>query len=1018
MKKELRVLILEDNEFDAELIINTIEKENFNLVYQIVSDKNQYQTALYEFHPQIILADYSLPQFTGFEALKILKESKFEIPFILITGSLDDIVAANVARDGAWDFVKKDHLAHLVPSIKKFLELQQEKENKRRVEKELSESVTLFRSIAENIPGVVGIYDWYPDGHRKMIYQGPGMEKIVGEKYGKEIYYNPDRYFQLIPEADAEKLENAAKKAYKNDEELDCEYRLEVGDRKFVWVRSCYKKQKKENGVIRWIGLILDITERKQYELKLAKSEENFRELFENAIDIIWTSDRKGKYISVNKQFKRILGYGEKELIGKYSLQLVHPKDREVSKKYYSEVLKGNEIEYEIKVGTKSGKYLDFWLTMRPLFDDQEIIGVHGIGRDISDRKEAERSLQKSRKRYLDIFESTGTATLLIEENTMISLANTECEQITGYPAEELIGTKWTEYVHHDDLKIMLERHKARRKSPNQIKNDYIVRLNHRFLGTRYANLKVKMIKGTKQSIVSLIDITEQKETEIKLKESKNQLSLILDNSPIGVVVNDLKKDIVDYNKAYCQMLGYSAEELKNMKEEELVHPEEPTKGKINFEKLKKGEIDQYELDKRYIRSDGKEVYAHLKAQLVKDENNFPLFEISVVEDITEKVRAERAKNVMQNISAKALSSSNLKEFSRIVYEELGKIMNTTNFYIALYDEELNKYQFIFSVDEYDDYNDLTYHNLENSLTNYVRKTAESLFCTKEKDRQLREELNIKLIGSNSMLWIGAPIIDITENRTLGVIALQSYQSEDLYDQDDLQMLEFVAKNIGSIIEKKRSETALKKSKDQLTLITKILRHDLTNDLAVIKSALKMYQRDQKKYYLDEAEKKVEKGLLLINQMRKQETFMAKYSNLIQYNLRSVLKEISQRYSDMKINIIGNSNVFADRTIYSIFDNLIDNARIHGESDKIDLIITENESRCIVEVHDYGKTIPEEYKEKIFEEGFVFGNTGHSGIGLNIVKTTMEKYGGYAKVKDNDDGGSSFILNFKRAITK
>jgi len=136
---------------------------------------------------------------------------------------------------------------------------------------QLRKSEEQFRLFAENVPGVVSIYEWYPDGHRKQIYRGPGLENIIGEELTKQIDEDPDEYFKLIPEEDFKALDEASVKAFETNHHLDFDYRLKIDDSNTKWVRAIFSMLPKENGVILWQGIIYDITQRKQAEEKLKK---------------------------------------------------------------------------------------------------------------------------------------------------------------------------------------------------------------------------------------------------------------------------------------------------------------------------------------------------------------------------------------------------------------------------------------------------------------------------------------------------------------------------------------------------------------------------------------------------------------------------------------------------------------------------------------------------------------------------------------------------------------------------
>jgi len=142
---------------------------------------------------------------------------------------------------------------------------------------------------------------------------------------------------------------------------------------------------------------------------------------------------------------------------------------------------------------------------------------------DITERKEAEDVLSESRAKYQAIFESTRTATLIVEEDTTIYMANKECYSIIGYTPAELIGQKWIQYVAPESLPEMIKNQQIRLNNPDLAPKKYQVRLVNKKGEIRDAILDIGIIPRTRQSIVSFLDITERRlaEAEIKLKNDQ-----------------------------------------------------------------------------------------------------------------------------------------------------------------------------------------------------------------------------------------------------------------------------------------------------------------------------------------------------------------------------------------------------------------------------------------------------------------------------------------------------------------
>jgi len=139
------------------------------------------------------------------------------------------------------------------------------------------------------------------------------------------------------------------------------------------------------------IAFYQDITEHQKILETIKKSEERFRDLFENANDAIWTADTKGRYISVNRLFRNLLGYKKEELIGKKSIHFVDSELRQESIENYKKALSGKAVEYELDLLNKDGEKRTHRERLRPLKENGKIIGVEGIGRDITERKKNEK---------------------------------------------------------------------------------------------------------------------------------------------------------------------------------------------------------------------------------------------------------------------------------------------------------------------------------------------------------------------------------------------------------------------------------------------------------------------------------------------------------------------------------------------------------------------------------------------------------------------------------------------------
>jgi signal transduction histidine kinase len=195
-------------------------------------------------------------------------------------------------------------------------------------------------------------------------------------------------------------------------------------------------------------------------------------------------------------------------------------------------------------------------------------------------------------------------------------------------------------------------------------------------------------------------------------------------------------------------------------------------------------------------------------------------------------------------------------------------------------------------------------------------------------------------------------------------------------------------------------EKELSVSREQLRLINRNLRHDLTNYLSVIHSALKMYIDTPQEALLEEARDKVTRSISLIKDMRQLEVAFKKQSELTVHEVRAVLESVAAGYPSIPISIQGAGNV-------------ISNALVHSGTNRVDITIDQKQSNCIVRIVDYGKGIPDEMKEAVFNEGVHHGPSGHSGLGLYLVKETVERYHGSVHIEDALPWGTIVVITLR-----
>lgn len=235
-------------------------------------------------------------------------------------------------------------------------------------------------------------------------------------------------------------------------------------------------------------------------------------------------------------------GYSPAELIGRESDFLIHPEDRqEVSRNAGAMLRKQASHPYKYRIIIKDG-------TTRWILGNVASIqfegrpAIMGNARDLTEREITGKKLRDSENLYRTIFETTGTATIIIDEDMIIGQANTEFEKLTGYLRAEWVGKrKWTEHIHPDDLPRMTEFHRLRRIEPAFAPRNYEYRLIDSRGRIRNIFITVDLIPGTQKSVAAFYDITEWKRTEDDLKLKSQNLEEL--NTALRVLLKQREAD-------------------------------------------------------------------------------------------------------------------------------------------------------------------------------------------------------------------------------------------------------------------------------------------------------------------------------------------------------------------------------------------------------------------------------------------------------------------------------------------
>jgi two-component system cell cycle sensor histidine kinase/response regulator CckA len=388
----LRILILEDVPMDAELMEYELAQASIPFLSRRVDSRDAFLHELDEFRPDLILSDYTLPRFDGMTALSLARERAPSIPFLIVTGSVNEETAVGCMKAGATDYLLKSNLARIGPAIEAALERERAQAEKVQAESALAASERRFRSLVQNSSDLVTVLA--PDG--TITYASDSAERIVG--------YSPADLVgtSLLAYVDHSHVEQVRGLLHTNGKTSvagPIEFSLRRPDGSAVWLEAVGSNLLSD-ATIR--GIVLnarDVSERKRADLALRESEERYRDLFDNATDLVCMAAPDGSLLYVNKAWQQGTRYGDDEIGRMQLLDIVHPESRGYYTEVVNRVLRGERLDHvELVFMPKAGAPITVEGNLSCTFKDGVPSTVRGIYRDVTERKRAEEQLRRAER--------------------------------------------------------------------------------------------------------------------------------------------------------------------------------------------------------------------------------------------------------------------------------------------------------------------------------------------------------------------------------------------------------------------------------------------------------------------------------------------------------------------------------------------------------------------------------------------------------------------------------------------
>lgn len=504
----------------------------------------------------------------------------------------------------------------------------------KKVEQKLRRRARLYRTISRNLPNTAIVL--FDHDLRYTLAEGEELEKMgLSSKIleGKTL-------FEVFPKEVSDEWAKYYRGALAGGFiSLEHEYKGVVFHNYILPLTN--EKREIYGGMAIWHN----ITEKKKKDEKLKESEKWYREIFEDANDLIYIHDLDGKNLSMNKVAEKFFGYTQDELAQMEMKTLIAPEHHPLASRMLQKKLKSkiNQTVYELNCLAKNGSKVTLEVNSRLIFKNDKPVGVQGIARNITQRKDTEKLWSSLDIELKDLFNSIDDLIVVLDKDGRYLKAPPTDHSLLYKPEEELIGKTVYEVFSKEKADFFYYKIKEVLEKQKTISVEYSLEIEgeiHWFY-SRISPMPKDCV------VIVARDITFRKLTEIALTESKEKYQELIENAHDLIYTIDLDGNFTSLNRAGERICGYKREEILQMKIEDIIAPEyldEEKRSPKKKLKVKKSKTRMLEI----ISKDGHRVSIELSTQLIF-KNGIPVGIQGIGRDVTDRKKNQEALNLSES---------------------------------------------------------------------------------------------------------------------------------------------------------------------------------------------------------------------------------------------------------------------------------------------------------------------------------------------------------------------------------
>jgi len=563
------------------------------------------------------------------------------------------------------------------------------------------------------------------------------------------------------------------------------------------------------------------IREREEAERALSESRDRYMSIFNSVNDGILLLDFETRKVTdFNPRYLEIFGLTKKDMLD-IDIDLYTAGDEgytmDRARKYIEEAAKtGTPITFQWRNIHKSGS--KFWtLNSFSVVQIDNKPHILLVTRNNDEQKRLEQSLRESQEHFRALAENSPDVIMRFDREHRHIYVNAAVWDQTGLSKDLFVGKS------HAEMEIFPENLvKLWEESLDQVFNTgkpLNIEFDIKSLEDKMHCVEWRLYPeiGTSEAIESVIgvsrDITKSKRSQEAMTQSEERLNLALTATNLGMWDWNLATDQVYFSPIWFSMLGYTEDELPQAYETwaSLLHPDDKDNTVKSVQEAIEKRKESFDIEFRLRKKDDNYVWIRSMGKAVSfDAEGNTTRLTGIHEDIHSKKREELIKQVLIEISNAVSSTHSLDELYALIRVSLGRVVDTTNCFLALYNEESDTLTLPFMEDEKDAF---TAFPARKTLTSYVIRTGAAQLVDIEREKELTSQGEIELVGAPCVSWLGVPLKH--EGKTIGVFAVQSYTEEVVYTELDAELLEFASDQIALAIDRRSHQDRLRSNQER-----------------------------------------------------------------------------------------------------------------------------------------------------------------------------------------------------------